>query len=751
MKYPVEHSPCAQPLLAPVETTIQTSRFSVLLSYRSQIYGIFLCGIFCLASGCEEASLENLVGGQTEVFSFDTIEVTYPNTLRDGAVADRYFGYPVSDPYRWLESDTSAQVRKWVVAQQNTTTNYIDEVPFRVAIAKRLQELQTYRRAGLPSFHGEHYYYLYNKGSWAEDVLARSIGLKDSITVVLNPNSWDVGTNYRLGHYAFSLDGRYLAYEQQAKNGQHSIIRVVDLEERTSLPDSLQVEGLTTLDWYGDGFFYTTFPKGPPSAPRLFHRLYFHRLGTAQRTDDLVFTDYRDPERRITAYTDTASQCLVLEVRGNGMGNAVYFRSLKSDDPSFTPIEESLDYRFEWAGGTADHLYFVTDYRANQGKLLKVSIEQPAPGFWEEHIPQGEDEMLGSWRMGNHWIVKYLRDATHNVVLYDSLGERVRRMHLPEPGSFTGLSAGKSPSELFFGVSSFFRPETVYRLDLERYRSALVYNAVPDFKGADYQLSLQWISSYDDTNLPILLLHKKSLNLAEPHPTLLIGAGKEGEPLVPNWNPTGHFLIPAALEQGMVVAVANLRGSYGFGRNWRQEGRLRQQQTRLDDLQAVAEYLREQPFVAAERLAVYGAGQGGTLVAATLNQRPDLFSVVIAENGWYDMLRYHQFRGAVPQLPVFGSSLDSLQADHLLSYSPLHNAAPSKFPATLLLSNPYNSSGVPLHSRKLAAELQYQQRGYQPTLLYTKSVDQSMEQTKADSWGVAALSFLFYQTQTVWK
>ncbi|MEL6656885.1 MAG: prolyl oligopeptidase family serine peptidase [Bacteroidota bacterium] len=748
MKYLVEHSPCAPPNVAPVESTIETPPFSILLCTPSHFFCFFALAVLCFGSSCEGELLERFTESPVNVPSFDTIALTYPTTLRDESIADTYFGYPVVDSYRWLESDTTTKVRSWAADQQRLSNNYLQEVPFRAAIAERLQALGSFRKSGLPSFQGSHYYYRYNNGSWAENVLVRARSLKDSITIVLNPNTWSAGGDYTLGRYAFSEDGRYLAYEQQAKDGYSSVIRIVDLQEQTALPDKLEVRGLTSLDWYGDGFYYTSFPTGSPTEPQLFHQLFFHRLGATQVRDELVFADYRTPDRRIIAFADTASQCLVLEVRGNGYGNAVYFRPLNSEDPSFTPIVESLDDRFEWAGGTKDHLYFVTDYEAKQGRLLKVSIAQPGSGYWEDHIAGGADDMLAGWRRGNHWVIQYLRDAAHNVVLYDSLGEQVRRIHLPERGSFTGLSTGKSQQELYFGVSSFLRPETVYRLDLDRYRSALVFSAEPSLKAEEYQLSLKWAPSYDDdTSLPVFLLHQNNLDLTKPHPTLLLAAGPTGDPLVPEWNLSGHLLIPAAIEQGMIVAVANIRGSSGFGRSWKQAGLLRQQQTRLDDLQALAEYLLSQPFVAREKLAVYGAGQAGTLVAATLNQRPDLFAVAIAENGWYDLLRYQNFRGSVPQLPVFGTSQDSLQTNHLLSYSPIHNTLPNKFPASLLLYDPATSVGVPLHSRKLAAELQYQQRGPAPILLYRADEDQPDKHPL----GVAALSFLFYQTQTLWK
>ncbi len=711
---------------------------------------LFLYGVMALTA-CDLSDLEDSVEGLVQSPQFDPIAVSYPPTPRDSAVVDDYYGYTIADNYRWLEQDTAEQVLAWSSDQNKLTKEYLSKVPFYDAVRERLDQLKAYYRRGIPSYHGDHYYFTYNSGDWPRDALARTKGLTDSVTIVLNPNSWEEGTAFELGKYAFSADGRYLVYEQHHKLTGESKLKVVDLEESLALSDELRVRGVSTLRWHRTGFYYTSYPSPDDGRPQLFHRLYYHQLGTPQREDELVFADYRNPERRIMAFPDTNTNSLVLEIRGDGPGNAAYYRPLDSDDPSFVPLIENLDYRFEWAGGSSEHLHFVTDLGADKSRLIKVNKEQPQRSYWETIIPERGDLMGKVWRYADQWIVDYWRDATSHVLLFSTTGQEQRRLHLPEPGTITAFSAGKTSQELFFGFTSYLRPETVYRLDAGSYRSALLYSPHPSFTAEKYTLRQEWVTAYDNTPIPIFILHQKENPLSQPKFTLLVNAQHEQDAQMPHWNATGHYLIPAVLEQGGVVVVANLRGSSGFGRRWQNSGRLTQQQQSLDDLQAVAEYLREQQFVVADRLGVYSTGVGATLVGATLNQRPDLFAATAIEDGWYDLLRYQLFAGAVPKLAQFGSVRDSIQNDHLLSYSPLQNVLPNNFPATLVVASQNSTQGVPLHSRKLAAELQGQQKGAGPILLYTRPSNTQAGADKQVNTGAAILSFLFYQTKTNWE
>lgn len=746
MEYPADCSPSSTPpecVRSALSTRTVTPLFRMVpLSY------VCLLSLFVL-SGCEFSDLEEAVEGLGQTQRFDPIELTYPNTFRDTAVLDDYFGYTISDHYRWLEVDQSQSVVDWSTKQNALTQHYLQQVPFTNSISQRLGQLATYYRRGTPTYHAGYYYFKYNPGDWPQDALARAEQLTDSVTIVLNPNTWAAGPNYELGRYAFSADGRFLTYEQQHPNKEESTLRLVDLLESEALEDEIRVWGLSTLSWYKGGFYYTTFPGPSSGSPQQFHRLFYHQLGARQTQDELVFADHRFPERRITAYPDTLSQSLVLELRGDGPGNAAYFRPLDSEDPSFIPLTENLDYRFEWAGGTSQHLHFVTDLDADKGRLIKVNKTQPEPLYWEDVIAERGDVIGAVWHYANQWIVDYWRDATSHVLLFSEQGRELRRLHLPEPGTITEFSTGKSAQELFFGFTTYLRPETVYRLDADTYRSALLYSPHPNFKAEDYLLRQEWVTAYDDTPLPVFILHRKDLPMTQPQLTLLVNTQNQKQAQLPHWNATGSLLIPAVLEQGGVVVLANLRGSTGFGRSWQRDGRRTLQQQALDDLQAVGEYLREQSYVSPERLAVYGYGVGATLATATLNQRPDLFTAAVAENGWYDLLNYHQFPGSLAYQDQFGTVRDSLECDHVLSYSPLHNAVPNKFPATLLLSSGNSAPAVPLHSRKLAAELQAQQKGQAPILWYSGSGEDA--EAKENTRAAAILAFLVYQTKTTWQ
>lgn len=717
---------------------------------------IYLCGLLSFwgiltLAACNLSDLEESVEGFVKAPQFDAISVSYPTTERDSTIVDHYFGYTIADSYRWLEQDATERVTAWTKAQHALLGSFMSKVPFYEAIDDYLKELSTYYRRGIPSYHGEHYYFTYNPGGWTRDALVRAASLNDSVTIVLNPNTWEVGPSFQLGKYDFSSDGRFLVYEQQHIQTGESSLKVVDLQESLAFDDELLVRGVNTLCWHGDGFYYTTFASPASNRPQLFHRLYYHRLGHPQAEDELIFADQRYPEGRITAYVDTTSNHLILEVKGDGSGNAAYFRPLDSADPSFNPLTEGSDYRFEWAGGTANHLYFLTDRGADKGKLIRISTLQPEAAYWETVIPERGDVIGSVWRLADQWIVDYWRDATSHVLLFSTSGQELRRLHLPEPGTLTGFSQGRNPQELFFGFTSYVRPQTVYRLDAKNYRSALLYSSHPSFSAKDYSMKQEWVTAYDNTPIPIFILYRKGLTLSQPRFTLLLNAQHQQQVQMPQWNASGHHLIPAVLQQGGVVVVANARGSTGFGRRWQNGGRRLQQQQRIDDLQAVAEYLREQDFVEDSRLAVFGSGVGATLVAATLNQRPDLFAAATIENGWYDLLRYHHFLGAVPAQAHFGTVRDSLQNDRLLGCSPLQNVLPNNFPATLLLTSSHSGQGVPLHSRKFAAELQYQQKGTGPILLFGTNAEQSRSNGQQENASAAILSFLFYQTKTHWS
>lgn len=749
MKYQVNDQLCATPM--PGNTPTITTKCSLLVFFSSLKYFLSMLPLLLLTTACGLDQIEEAVGLGTEV-SFDTIALSYPATATNTDVVDQYFGYTVADPYRWLENGQDERVRTWSAAQQQNTDQYLQQIPFRAAITEELNQLSAFQQYGLPQYQGQFYYLRYNDGSWPKPVLARVQQFTDSVTVVLNPNTWPAGATYELGAFAFSADGRYLVYEQRPVQGEESILRIVDVQDRTRFEDAVQVRGLTSLNWHEQGFYYTTYPEPAAGKPQSFHQLRFHALGTHAGKDELVFADYRNPESRITAFVDTTSHQLVLEVEGQGLGNAAYFRALDSDDPSFTPLVEHQDYRFRFAGGSATDLYFVTDLQADNGRLIKVKIDQPERRYWEDLLAEQQTDVLQeAWYFSGQWMVHYLRDATSFVLLLDENGQETRRVFMPESGTLAGVSRGKHSQELFFSFTSFLRPPTIYRLDLNQYRSALLYAPHPGFKAEDYQMQLKWVRAYDDVSIPVFLLHRKDLVVSEGHFTLLLAAGSDANPLVPAWNPTGQMLVPAILAQGGVVAVANVRGSNGFGRQWRNAGILERAQKRLDDVQAVAEYLREQSYVDPNKLTAYGAGAGATLVMASLNQRPDLFTAVAAESGWYDLLRYHQFPGAAEQYASFGTSQDSLQNDHLLSYSPLHNVVPSKFPATFLLAPKVTEGGVPLHARKLAAAMQAQQVGAAPILLAQDAADEAEVTTNDNTFGADLLSFLFYQTKTTWK
>jgi len=685
--------------------------------------------------------------------NFEPIAIDYPETFRDTSVRDTYHGITVSDPYRWLEQDRSAATEKWVKQQQRLANRYLQQLPGRQALRERLRSLWNYERYSAPVKAGTYYYFFKNDGLQAQPVLYRQEGLEGAPEAVLDPNTFSKDGTSAIGQHAFSKDGTLLAYQRSEAGSDWQRIFVKDMETGDTFRDTLRWVKFSSISWYRDGFFYSRYPRprqgGTLSAQNKFHQLYYHRVGTDQVEDELIYADRRHPQRNVYASTTQDERYLVLSVSESTSGNAIYFRELEARDPVFTPLAESFEHDFELVGSEGDELYFLTNYKAPNWRLIRVKANRPEERYWEEVMPQTEGMLRDVKLVGGKIIAHYLQNAYSALAVYNTDGVMQKRLVLPGMGTVLEMEGRQDADEAFIAYTNFLMPATIYRLDLEE-ESLMPYKSPEvDFESEYYEVKQVEYDSYDGTTVPMFIIHKKGLRLDGTHPTLLYGYGGFNIPITPVFNRTRYLLFPLMLENGGVCAVANIRGGGEFGTSWHKAGIKHNKQNVFDDFQAAAEYLIAKKYTSAGKLAIHGASNGGLLVGACLTQRPDLYAVALPSVGVLDMLRYHRFTIGWAWASDYGRSDKKEDFDYLYAYSPLHNISEEEYPATLITTADHDDRVVPAHSFKFGASLQRHQQGEAPVLIRIESqaghgAGKPTEKRIAE--GADMLAFLLYNT-----
>lgn len=656
---------------------------------------------------------------------FRDIKVQYPETSRDTTIVDDYFGMKVADPYRWLEEEGSQPTLRWVGQQRSLANNYLKYIPYRDAIRQRLSELWNYERYSNPMKKGSYYYIFKNDGLQNQDVLFRMARLDGPLELVLDPNRFSEGGTAALGEYAFSRDGSLLAYQlSQAGSDWHTIL-VRNLAAGRHLQDTVRWVKFSEVAWYRDGFFYSRYPE-PRSGEVLtgvneFHQVYYHKAGTPQSEDVLAFADRHNPRRNVYAVTTDDERYLILSIMESTSGNALYFRDLSTDDLSFTPVVESFDSDFELVGSDENSLYVLTNYKAPNRRLLRISTRQPGARYWQEAIPASADVLQGVYLCGGKFVAHYLHGASSQLKVFSMDGKEEKTIGLPGIGAVLALEGSKDSPEAFYEFSSLVQPGTIYRLDMNTFEQSVYKRPGTSFKGEDYEIRQVRYQSYDGVEVPMFIVHRKGLKLNGSHPTLLYGYGGFNIPVLPFFNRTRYMLFPVVLENGGVCAVASIRGGGEFGTAWHEAGIRQRKQNTFDDFQAAAEYLIANQYTNPSKLAIHGASNGGLLVGACMVQRPDLYAVALPAVGVLDMLRYQKFTIGWAWAEDYGLSDNKEDFDHLFAYSPLHNVTGQKYPATLITTADHDDRVAPAHSFKFAAALQAHQRGDAPILLRIES------------------------------
>src|SRR5215468_4717550 len=673
----------------------------------------------------------------------------YPQTRKDDQVDD-YHGTKVADPYRWLEDDNSAETAKWVEEENKITFGYLEKIPFRAKIRERLERLYNYPKIGSPFRKGDLYFFSKNDGLQNQSVLYVQKGLDGNPEVLIDPNKWSEDGTARLSAFALSKDGKYAAYGVSLSGSDWQEYHVMEVASRRVLPDRLKWVKVSGISWQGDGFYYSRYPE-PEKGHELStknenHQVYFHKVGTAQSEDELVYQDPTHPQRfnNVGTTEDERFAILIVSDRGKGKkGNAIFYRDTKSGDKAFKPIVAEIgDDSFDVIDNVGDKFLLQTDKGAPNGKVV---LYDPKAGKWSDVLPEKPEPLQGADTAGGKLFATYLKDVATRAYVYNLDGKLENEIELPGPGAANGFGGNNDDEFVFYTFTSFNAPTTTYRYDIATKKSEFFRSPeIPGFKAEDYETKQVFYNSKDGTRVPMFMVYKKGLKLDGNNPTLLYGYGGFNITTSPIFN----SLRIALLENGFVYASANLRGGGEYGEKWHEAGTKLKKQNVFDDFIAAAEYLINQKYTSPARLAIDGASNGGLLVGAVTNQRPDLFRAVHQHAGVMDMLRYHMFTIGWNWAADYGRS-DANEAEFkaLYAYSPIHNVKPgTKYPAILITTADHDDRVVPAHSFKYAAALQAAQAGDNPILIRidTKSGHGASSTTKQLEQTADIYSFFFY-------
>ena len=644
------------------------------------------------------------------------IVVNYPSTQKVDSV-DTYFGTEVKDPYRWLEDDRSTETEAWVTKQNKTTFGYLDSIPFREDLKNRLEKLWNYEKLGSPFKEGDYTYFYKNNGLQNQYVVYRKKGDGEE-EVFLDPNTFSKDATTSLAGLSFTKDGSLAGYLISEGGSDWRKAIVINTKTKEQVEDTLVDIKFSGISWKGnEGFYYSSYdkPKGSElSAKTDQHKLYYHKIGTPQADDALVFGGTPEEKHRyVGGYLTEDERYLVITAATSTSGNKLFLKDLSSNGKLVTLLDhtDSDTYIMENEGSK---LFLVTNMDAPNKKVVVTDAKNPTPKNWTDFIPETEN-VLTAGSGGGYFFAEYMVDAISKVLQYDFDGKLVREVNLPGVGSAGGFGGKKDDKEFYFSFTNYNTPSSSYKYNVETGDYKQYWKPEIDYNPADYISTQVFYNSKDGTKIPMIITHKKGVELNGKNPTILYGYGGFNVSLTPSFSITNAVWM----EQGGVYAVPNLRGGGEYGKKWHDAGTKTQKQNVFDDFIAAAEYLIENKYTSKEYLAIRGGSNGGLLVGATMTQRPDLMQVALPAVGVLDMLRYHTFTAGAGWAYDYGTAEESQEMfEYLKGYSPVHNVKPGvEYPATLVTTGDHDDRVVPAHSFKFAAELQEKQSGANPTLI----------------------------------
>ena len=644
-------------------------------------------------------------------------KLTYPNAEKVDTV-DVYFGTEVADPYRWLENDTSAATAAWVEAENKVTNEYLAQIPFRKQLLERLTNLANYEKIGAPfKKHGKYYFYK-NNGLQNQSVLYVQDSLEEEPRVFLDPNKLSDDGTVALTGLSFSNDGKYAAYTISRSGSDWTEIYVLDAATGQLLDDHIEWAKFTGASWQGDGFYYSAYDapvKGKEfSNVNENHKIYYHKIGTPQAEDKLIYQNPAYPKRFYYAGTSEDERILFVHESGAGRGNNLFIKDLKKANAPFIQLTTDFDYQYSPIEVIGNNIYLFTNYGAPKNRIMVADINNPKLENWKELVPEMESVLSSAEVIGGKLFLTYDKDASNHAYVYSLEGKRIHEIKLPSLGS-VGFSGTKDDKECFFMFTSFTIPGAIYKYDMDKNSYELYRAPEVKFNSDDFVTEQAFFSSKDGTQIPMFLTYKKDLVRDGNNPVFLYGYGGFGISLNPGFTTSR---IPF-LENGGIYAQVNLRGGSEYGEEWHIAGTKMQKQNVFDDFISAAEYLINNKYTNPEKIAIVGGSNGGLLVGACMTQRPDLFKVAIPQVGVMDMLRYHKFTIGWNWASDYGTSEDSQEMfEYLKGYSPLHNLKPgTQYPATMVTTADHDDRVVPAHSFKFAATLQECNDGTNPTII----------------------------------
>ena len=641
----------------------------------------------------------------------------YPETVK-GDVVDTYFETPINDPYRWLEDDRSTETEAWVTEQNKVTYAHLDEIPYRKALNDRLSKLWNYEKISAPFKEGNQEYYYKNDGLQNQSVLYKK-NTDSEDEVFLDPNTFSEEGTTSLGSVSFSKDGKTLAYSISEGGSDWRKVIIMDVATKTIKEDTLIDVKFSGLSWKGnEGVYYSSYdkPKGSELSAKTYqHKLYFHKIGTKQSDDQLIFGGTEEQKRRyVGGYVTEDDKYLLISGAISTSGNDLFIKDLTQENAPLVHMVTGFDADAYVIENDGNKLYVVTNLNAPNQKIITVDAKNPKVENWVDFIPETEN-VLSPSTGGGFFFAEYMKDAVSQIKQYNYSGKLVREVELPGVGSVGGFGGKKEATTLYFSFTNYTTPNTIYTFDPKTGSSEVYKKPTIDFKSEDYISKQVFYTSKDGTQIPMIITHKKGLELNGKNPTILYGYGGFNISLTPSFRTANTIW----LEQGGIYAVPNLRGGGEYGKKWHDAGTQLKKQNVFDDFIAAAEYLQNEKYTSPDYMAILGRSNGGLLVGATMTQRPDLMRVALPGVGVLDMLRYHTFTAGAGWAYDYGTAEQSKEMfDYLKEYSPVHNVKEgTKYPATMVHTADHDDRVVPAHSFKFISELQDKQAGDLPVLI----------------------------------
>ncbi len=652
----------------------------------------------------------------SQTVNAQTNQMNYPTTDKKDVI-DVYFNTKIADPYRWLEDDRSAETAAWVTAQNNVTFAYLDQIPYRDQLKKQLTEKWNYEKISAPFVEGDFTYYFKNDGLQNQSVLYRK-DKSGKEEIFLDPNTFSKDGTTSLADVSFTEDGSLVAYAISEGGSDWRKIIVLNAKDKSVIGETLIDVKFSGISWYkNEGFYYSSYDKptgSELSAKTDEHKLYYHKLGTSQKTDKIVFGE-KYKRRYVGGYVTNDQKYLVVSAANATSGNELYIQDLTKANSQIQTIVTGFDNDYSIIDSKDGKLYIETNLKAPNKKLMVVDAAKIVNlNAWEDLILES-DNVLDLSKAGGYFFAHYMKDAVSVVDQFDYSGKFIRKIELPGLGTASGFGGKKDAKDLYFSFTNYITPGTIYKMDIASGTSEVYQQPKVKFNPNDYESKQVFYASKDGTQVPMMITYKKGTKLDGTNPTMLYAYGGFNVSLTPS------FSIANAvwLENGGVYAVPNLRGGGEYGKKWHNAGTKMQKQNVFDDFIAAAEYLIKEKYTSSEKLAIRGGSNGGLLVGATMTQRPDLMKVALPAVGVLDMLRYHTFTAGAGWAYDYGTAEDSKEMfNYLKGYSPVHNVKEGiSYPATMVTTGDHDDRVVPAHSFKFAAELQAKNQGNNPMLI----------------------------------